>query len=96
MYEDAKPKFETKLLHRSGMIDGFNNLEGIIVHFDKRGKVNLKFYVKFFKNSFKKKDNVEISHQLKQQKHNSIFNENNIKIGQRRVRGEKRTIRRLL
>ena len=49
MYENAKPKFETKLIHRSGMIDGFNILEGIIVHFDKRGKVNLKFYVNFLK-----------------------------------------------
>ena len=43
----CKIEFEILLLHRSGKINGFNELEVLIVHFDEHGRVNLEFHVNF-------------------------------------------------
>ena len=62
-----KIEFEILLLHRSGEIDGFNELEVLIVHFDELGRVNLEFHVNFcFKINTRHK--LEISRQLKMRK----------------------------
>ena len=65
----------------TGKVNGFNNLEVLIVNFDKHGRVNLEYHVIFlkFRSERKTRDDVKISHQLKRQKHNnnSIFNKNN-------------------
>ena len=44
-----KFEFEVFLMHRTGKIHGFNQLEVLLVHFDKLGRVNLEFRVNFQK-----------------------------------------------
>ena len=43
----CKIEFEILLLHRSGKINGFNELAVLIVHFDEHGRVNLEFKIIF-------------------------------------------------
>ena len=42
-----KFEFEILLMHLTEKADGFNQLEVLIVHFDKLGRVNLEFQVIF-------------------------------------------------
>ena len=42
-----KFEFEILLMHHTEKIDGFNQLEVLIVHFDELGRVNLEFHVNF-------------------------------------------------
>ena len=44
-----KFEFEILLMHHTEKIDGFNQLEVLIVHFDELGRVNLEFHVNFLK-----------------------------------------------
>ena len=50
--QKCKVEFEIFLRHRSGKINGFSELEVLIVHFDEHGRVNLEFQIN--KNSFRK------------------------------------------
>ena len=43
----CKFEFEVLLTLLTEKIDGFNQLEVLIVHFDELGKVNLEFHVNF-------------------------------------------------
>ena len=96
MYENAKSNSKfycdievgrlTVLMNKRSELFISTNSEGLIWSF-----------VLIFKNLERKtRDDVEISHQLKRQKHNNncILNKNNVKIRQRRVRREIRTMRK--
>ena len=43
----CKFEFEIFLMHLTEKVDGFNQLEVLIVHFDKLGRVYLEFQVNF-------------------------------------------------
>ena len=43
----CKIDFENLLMHKTEKIDGFNQLEVLLVHFDELGRVNLVFHVNF-------------------------------------------------